>query len=119
MEDVGGAVDPRLADLAELLLPLGSVLVAFSGGTDSAFLLAAAVRALGPGAVTAATAVSPSLAGGELAGARSFAAGLGVRHLTPATHEGERAGYVANAGNRCYFCKAELLDVLAPLAAEI
>ncbi len=81
-------------------------------------MLAAAVRALGPDAVVAATAVSPSLAGGELERAAAFAAGLGVRHLTPATHELERDGYRANAGDRCAFCKSELLDVLAPLAAQ-
>jgi uncharacterized protein len=95
---------------------LGSVLVAFSGGADSAFLLAAAVRALGRESVTAATADSASLPRAELAAAASFAADLGVPHLTPATDEMSRTGYVANAGNRCYFCKAELLDVLVPLA---
>jgi pyridinium-3,5-biscarboxylic acid mononucleotide sulfurtransferase len=54
----------------------------------------------------------------ELEQARRFAAGLGVRHLAPATAELERDGYRANAGDRCYFCKAELLDVLTPLARE-
>src|SRR4051794_17083152 len=98
---------------------LGSVLVAFSGGADSAFLLAAAVRALGTSSVAAATAVSASLPSHELAAAREFVAALGVRHLTPATDEMSRAGYRANAGDRCYFCKAELLDVLGPVAAEL
>ena len=90
--------------------------VAFSGGADSAFLLAAAARVLGPDNVVAATAVSGSLPSAELAAARDFAAGLGVRHVTPDTHELEREGYAANAGDRCYFCKAELLDVVRPLA---
>jgi uncharacterized protein len=49
--------------------------------------------------------------------ARDFAASLGVEVLTPATHEMEREGYRANGSDRCYFCKAELLDVLTPLAA--
>jgi pyridinium-3,5-biscarboxylic acid mononucleotide sulfurtransferase len=62
--------------------------------------------------------VSASLPSHELAAARDFASGLGVRHFTPATDEMSRAGYRANAGDRCYFCKAELLDVLAPVAAE-
>ena len=60
-------LDARLAALDARLRGLGSVLVAFSGGADSAFLLAAAVRALGPERVVAATAVSPSLAAAELA----------------------------------------------------
>jgi uncharacterized protein len=95
------------------------VLVAFSGGADSAFLLAAAVRALGADNVVAATAVSASLPGHELEAAREFAAGLGVRHLTPATEEMSREGYRANAGDRCWFCKAELLDVLTALARPL
>ena len=95
---------------------LGSLAVAFSGGADSAFLLAAAVRALGPDRVLAVTAVSGSLPAAELAAAQQFAADLGVRHLTPATAELERDGYRANSGDRCYFCKAELLDVVTPLA---
>src|SRR6266487_3997584 len=96
----GNAADglgARIAALEERLRALGSVLVAFSGGSDSAFLLAAAVRALGAERVMAATAVSPSLPAAELA----------------------RDGYQANGGDRCYFCKAELLDVLGPLAAAL
>lgn len=112
-------LDARLADLHARLSSMGSMLVAFSGGADSAFLLAAAVRALGPQHVVAATAVSGSLATGELDGAEEFARSLGVRHLTPVTDEMGRAGYRANAGDRCFFCKAELLDVLAPLAATL
>ncbi|HEV2888931.1 MAG TPA: ATP-dependent sacrificial sulfur transferase LarE [Frankiaceae bacterium] len=108
----------KLDVLDDLLRSYGRVLVAFSGGADSAFVLAAAVRALGPGAVVAATAVSPSLPATELDAARDLAAGLGVRHLTPGTDEMAREGYVANAGDRCYFCKSELLDVLTPLAGD-
>ena len=108
----------RLDALQQRLSALDGVVVAFSGGADSAFLLAAAVRALGPDRVVAATAVSSSLAGVELAAAHDFAAGLKVVHLMPDTYEMDRDGYRANAGDRCYFCKAELLDVLAPLAAE-
>lgn len=111
-------LDRRAEALAARLGELGSLLVAFSGGADSALLLAAAVRALGAHNVAAATGVSGSLAARELDDARSFAAGLGVRLLTPRTHEIEREGYRANAGDRCYHCKSELLDVLGPLAAE-
>jgi uncharacterized protein len=109
----------RLSALDLRLRKLGSVLVAFSGGADSAFLLAAAVRALGGDQVAAATARSASLPAAELDAARDFAAGLGVRHLTPSTREMERAGYRANGGDRCYFCKAELAEVLTPLAARL
>jgi uncharacterized protein len=115
----GYVLQQRLAALREDLEGLGSVLVAYSGGADSAFLLAAAARALGPGNVVAATAVSDSLATGELGAAADLARALGVRHVTPRTAEMAREGYRANAGDRCYFCKAELLDVLAPLAAEL
>jgi uncharacterized protein len=109
-------LESRLADLDAQLAELGRVTVAFSGGADSAFLLAAASRVLGPDNVLAATAVSGSLPTAELTAARDLATGIGVRHVTPDTYELDRAGYAANAGDRCYFCKAELLDVVRPLA---
>jgi uncharacterized protein len=77
------------------------------------------VRALGPDRVVAATAVSPSLPATERAAAHDFAVQLGVRHEQPVTDELSRPGYVANAGDRCAFCKAELVDVLTPLAADL
>lgn len=113
------AVEQGVAGLLASLGRLPGLLVAFSGGADSAFLLAAAVRVLGPDRVVAATAVSPSLPTTELAAAAAFAAGLGVRHELPETDEMSRAGYRANAGDRCYFCKAELLDTLRPLADRL
>ncbi len=109
----------RLADLDAALRGYSSLMVAFSGGIDSAFLLAAAVRALGSEHVVAATAVSPSLAAAELDAAARIAAELGVQHVTETTDELSRDGYRANAGDRCYFCKAELLDTLGPLAARL
>jgi uncharacterized protein len=108
----------RLAALDERLRSLSRVLVAFSGGADSAFLLAAAVRVLGPERVGAATAYSDSLPLAERGPAHEFATSLGVQVLTPRTLEMEREGYRANDGDRCAFCKAELLDVLGPLAIE-
>jgi uncharacterized protein len=117
--DEAALLDAQLQVLALRLHELGSVLVAFSGGADSAFLLAAAVRTLGPGSVVAATAVSPSLATAELPAAAAFATSLGVRHLTPGTDELSREGYVANARDRCFHCKATLLDTLRPLAESL
>ncbi len=112
----GHLLDVRLAALHDALRDTDGLLVAFSGGADSAFLLAAAVRALGPDRVVAATAVSPSLATDELPAAVAFAASLGVRHLAPTTDELSREGYVANGPDRCFHCKATLLDTLRPLA---
>jgi pyridinium-3,5-biscarboxylic acid mononucleotide sulfurtransferase len=106
----------RLEALERDLKARGRVMVAYSGGADSAFLLAAAVRALGPDHVVAATGYSHSLPQAERDPARDFAAQLGVELLTPETHEMEREGYRANGGDRCFFCKAELIDVLTPLA---
>ena len=112
-------LDARLAALEAQFAPLPGVLVAFSGGVDSGVVLAAAVRTLGADRVVAATAVSPSLPAAERAGAVEFAATLGVRHELPATHELDREGYRANAGDRCAFCKSELVDVLNPLSARL
>ncbi|MEU5872385.1 ATP-dependent sacrificial sulfur transferase LarE [Glycomyces sp. NPDC047369] len=112
----GHGAGQGLDALLERLASLPSLMVAFSGGADSAFLLAAAVRALGPERVEAATAVSPSLPAAELDRARAFAEGLGVVHHAPPTDELSREGYRANAGDRCFFCKTELMSVVGPLA---
>ncbi|MFC0628927.1 ATP-dependent sacrificial sulfur transferase LarE [Kribbella deserti] len=111
-------LEQRLDALMTSLTEHRKLLVAFSGGADSAFLLAAAARAIGPANVVAATAVSPSLPLAELEPAAAFADSLGVRHVTPPTHEMEREGYQANAGDRCYFCKAELVETLQPIADD-
>ncbi len=115
----GEALDERLAALHADLAAVPGVLVAFSGGVDSGVVLAAAVRALGADRVVAATALSPSLPAAERTAAADFARSLGVRHEQPRTDELAREGYVANAGDRCFFCKAELLDVLTPLATRL
>lgn len=94
-----------------------SVVVAFSGGVDSAYLTAVAHDVLGPAAL-AVTAASPSLARREREGAEALARQFGWRHLTVETHEGDRPEYVRNDGDRCFWCKDTLFEVLAPLAAE-
>ena len=103
--------------LAHSLADLGRVVIAYSGGVDSAYLAAAAHDALGPGAV-AVTARSPSLARRELEAASSLARERGWNHLVVDTEELGREEYARNSADRCYWCKTELLEVLEPIAAE-
>lgn len=103
----------------EILSPAGPLLVAFSGGADSALVLTMAVRTLGAEQVIAATSVAPSVARSELVSAEAFTAELGVRHEWPHTREIERADYRANGRDRCYFCKSELADTLLGLAEQL
>jgi len=113
-------MEPSMGDLAALrtrLAELDRVVVAFSGGADSAFLAWVANDVLGPARALAVTAVSPSLLGEERDDCEALAREWGLRWRGVETHELERAAYVANDGDRCYHCKAELMDVVAPLAA--
>src|SRR5689334_24657466 len=105
----------RIDELEALIRPLGSAVVAFSGGVDSSLVAALAARALGEQAL-AVTAVSPALATGELVGARTVAAAVGIAHRAISTDELAREGYRRNAADRCYHCKSELYDRLAVLA---
>lgn len=95
------------------------LVVAFSGGLDSAVLLDSALTALGNGRVVAFTAVSPSLPALELQEARRIASELGAPLVEQATDELARPGYVANAGDRCYHCKSELFEVVHRTAHEM
>jgi uncharacterized protein len=97
---------------------VSGAVVAFSGGVDSSLVLAVAARALGPERVIAATATSPTYLDEELAAARKAAAELGVAHVAFATGEVADRRFVENSRERCYWCKAAMLDTLAGLAAE-
>jgi uncharacterized protein len=105
----------RIAALEELVRPLGSAIVAFSGGVDSSLVAAIAARALGQRSL-AVTAVSPALATGELDGARAVAHAVGIEHRTITTAELAREGYRRNDVQRCYHCKTELYERLLDVA---
>ncbi len=92
-----------------------SVIVALSGGADSAYLAWAAQQALG-GRALSVTALSPSFSAYDRATVEDFVRKLGVRHEFVETHEMDNPAYRANATDRCYFCKDELFSVLDQLA---
>ncbi|MBW3667915.1 MAG: ATP-dependent sacrificial sulfur transferase LarE [Actinobacteria bacterium] len=109
--------DVALDALRDSLRSLERVVVAFSGGADSAFLAYVAHDALGPSAVHAVTAVSPSLAPEERADCEALAREWGLRWTAVHTDELADPAYSANDGQRCYHCKATLMDALAPFAS--
>jgi pyridinium-3,5-biscarboxylic acid mononucleotide sulfurtransferase len=104
---ISTAVQAKLDALRHRLRELGSVLVCYSGGIDSAFMLAVAHEELGEKAMGM-TAVSPSLAAFELEDAVSIATRIGARHELVESHELERQGYAQNGTDRCFHCKSEL-----------
>jgi uncharacterized protein len=111
------ALDAKEARLRAIFRELGSCIVAFSGGVDSALVLHVAAQELGERAVGI-TARSESLAEREYAGAVRFAGGIEARHEVIETRELLDPSYAANPQNRCYFCKSELYGRLSEIARE-
>lgn len=107
----------RESHLLAMLEETSHLIVAYSGGVDSAYLASSAHAVLGDRAL-AVTAVSPSLARRELDAAVELAERRGWNHVVLETAELDREEYARNAPDRCYWCKTELLDVLEPLASE-
>lgn len=111
-------LDIKRQRLIELIASYKSCAVAFSAGVDSTVVAKAARLALGDAAV-AVTGTSASLASGELDEARRLAELIGIRHEVIETGEFDRADYVRNAPDRCFHCKTELYEQIAPLARRL
>lgn len=108
--------EEKLARLREILGGMETVVVAFSGGVDSTFLLKMAADVLGRERVLAVTGKSPTYPAWELAEARELAVALGVRQLVIETEELEKDDFASNPPERCYFCKQELFSRLQRIA---
>jgi pyridinium-3,5-biscarboxylic acid mononucleotide sulfurtransferase len=107
---------PELDVLRSRIRELGSVVVAFSGGADSAFLAWVAHDTLGTDGAVAVTAVSASLPGSERAACAALADTWGMRWQEVVTDELHNPDYARNDGDRCYWCKDALLAAMGPIA---
>jgi len=103
-------MDAKFQRLTQLLGESERLLVAFSAGVDSTFLLKAAHMAIGARAI-ALTAASPTVPPGELDAAKNFAESLGCRHIVLDSHELTNPSFSQNPVNRCFFCKDELYRI--------
>jgi uncharacterized protein len=111
------SADEKELQLLKQLAGFPSVIIALSGGADSAYLAWAAHRAIGCDALSV-TALSPSYSAHDRAVVEEFVRHLGARHEFIETHEMENPKYRANAADRCYFCKDELFSALDVMARE-
>jgi uncharacterized protein len=117
MERYLDVTDKKYQDLQDILRNMGSVLVAFSGGVDSAFLLKTAKDVLTDG-VLAVTAASEIQLFHELEEARTLAADIGAEHIVVQTREMEDETFVSNPCDRCYHCKKMIFGTLRRIAEE-
>jgi len=108
----------RLENARDIVRGLGSVLVAYSGGVDSTLLLRLAMDELGEGAVGV-LASSPAYPESEQEAARSLARSMGARLVEVTTSEVELEAYARNHPDRCFHCKEELFDTVAPVQREL
>jgi uncharacterized protein len=113
----GGALQEALERLGRLIGACDSVVVAYSGGVDSALVAAVAARELGDRAL-ACIGVSPSYPDRERQAAIDLAEKIGIRHRLIETDEQLDPSYAANLGDRCYYCKSELHGKLRSIADE-
>src|SRR4028119_1241155 len=113
----GPALHEKSRALRHLIRELGRIIIAYSGGVDSAFLLKIAREEIGDRAVGI-IGNSPSLMPEEHEAAVTLAEQIGAPLRTVETHEMEDANYAANPSNRCYFCKSHLFDVLTRIARD-
>lgn len=115
IQDISEAIQAKYERLKTTLRKMGKVLLAFSGGVDSTFLLKVAHDVLGEG-VLAVTASSETYPQREMKEAVRMAQELNVRHMVIHTHELENPDFVDNPPQRCYFCKKELFSKLKIIA---
>lgn len=111
-------INLKLSNLNDKLSAMKRVLVAFSGGVDSTFLLAAAVKSLGAENVLAATAVSETYPAAELALAKKTTKKLKVKHEIINTSELANKNFSSNPKDRCFYCKDELFNKLSTIAVK-